>query len=77
MFCSMVLCCVVLCCVALCRDFTSAHTIRVESGLSHVMEQYDRNFKVQQLMGSKVDVPSPSSKSNPIGPSVKRNISMR
>mmetsp|Transcript_23941 Transcript_23941/g.39982 ORF Transcript_23941/g.39982 Transcript_23941/m.39982 type:complete len:673 (+) Transcript_23941:161-2179(+) len=33
-------------------DFTSSHTIRVESGLSHVMEQYDRNFKVQQLMGT-------------------------
>lgn len=47
-----------------CRDFTSAHTIRVESGLSHVMEQYDRNFKVQQLMGSKHDLPSPSNKNN-------------
>lgn len=46
------------------RDFTSAHTIRVESGLSHVMEQYDRNFKVQQLMGSKHDIPSPSNKNS-------------
>ena len=43
------------------RDFTSAHTIRVESGISHVMEQYDRNFKVQQLMGAKTDILSPSS----------------
>lgn len=43
-------------------DFTSAHTIRVESGISHVMEQYDRNFKVQQLMGAKTDVISPSHK---------------
>jgi len=27
-------------------DFISPHIIRVESGISHVMEQYDRNFKV-------------------------------
>lgn len=36
----------------------------MESGLSHVMEQYDRNFKVQQLMGSKHDIPSPSNKNS-------------
>lgn len=64
------------------RDFTSAHTIRVESGLSHVMEQYDRNFKVQQLMGAKANVVSPSAKnsnnnSSTTAPSTKRNISMR
>jgi len=36
-------------------DFTSTHTLRVEFGLSNEMEQYDRNFKVRQLMGSKDD----------------------
>jgi len=35
------------------RDFTSPHTIRVEAGLSSMMEQYDRNFKVRQIMGSR------------------------
>lgn len=32
-------------------NFTSPQTVRIESGLSHVMEQYDRNFKVKQLLG--------------------------
>lgn len=54
----------------------------MESGLSHVMEQYDRNFKVQQLMGAKANVVSPSAKnsnnnSSTTAPSTKRNISMR
>lgn len=34
------------------RDFVSPHTLRVEAGLSHVMDQYDKNFKVRQLMGT-------------------------
>lgn len=34
------------------RNFTSPQTIRIESGIAQVMEQYDRNFKVQQLMGT-------------------------
>lgn len=34
-------------------DFTSPHTIRVETGISHMMEQYDRNFKVRQIMGER------------------------
>jgi hypothetical protein len=57
-----------------CRDFTSSHTIRVESGISHVMEQYDRNFKVQQLMGAKMDIATPSSAkhTNGIPPTNKR-----
>jgi hypothetical protein len=33
------------------RNFTSPHTVRIESGLSHAMEQYDRNRKVQMVMG--------------------------
>lgn len=33
------------------RDFASPQTLRIEFGLSNEMEQYDRNFKVRQLMG--------------------------
>lgn len=36
-------------------DFTSPHTIRVEAGLSKMMDQYDKNVKVQRLMGSAKD----------------------
>jgi hypothetical protein len=38
------------------------------------MEQYDRNFKVQQLMGAKMDMATPSSAkhTNGIPPSNKR-----
>jgi serine/threonine protein kinase len=36
-------------------DFASAHTVRVEAGLSHVMEQYDKNFKVRQIIGDMTD----------------------
>lgn len=36
----------------MCRNFTSPHTIRVEAGLSSMMEQYDRNFKVRRVIGS-------------------------
>lgn len=35
-------------------NFTSSQTIRVESGLAHTMDQYDRNFKVRRLMGDDV-----------------------
>lgn len=35
----------------LCRNFTSAHSIRVETGLSNVMEQYDKNIKIRRWMG--------------------------
>jgi hypothetical protein len=33
------------------RNFTAAHSIRVEAGLSQVMDQYEQNFKVRQIMG--------------------------
>jgi hypothetical protein len=33
------------------RDYTSPHTLRVEFGIAQEMDQYDRNFKVRQLMG--------------------------
>lgn len=33
-------------------NFTSPHTIRVEAGLSTMMEQYDRNVKIRQLIGT-------------------------
>ncbi|KAJ1392690.1 kinase-like domain-containing protein [Ochromonadaceae sp. CCMP2298] len=33
-------------------DFTSPHTIRVEAGLSSVMQQYDRSTKVRRIMGA-------------------------
>ena len=33
-------------------NFTSPHTIRVEAGLSTMMEQYDRNVKIQRLIGT-------------------------
>lgn len=32
-------------------NFTSAHSIRVETGLSNVMEQYDKNIKIRRWMG--------------------------
>lgn len=34
-------------------DFTSTQTLRIEFGIANEMEQYDRNFKVRQIMGSK------------------------
>lgn len=34
-----------------CRNFTSAHSIRVETGLSNVMDQYDKNIKIRTWMG--------------------------
>lgn len=43
----------------LCRNFTSAHTIRVESGLSGAMEQYDKNFKIRRIMGDELSTRSP------------------
>lgn len=33
------------------RNFTSPHTLRVEVGLANEMEQFDKKFKVQQIMG--------------------------
>lgn len=38
------------------RNFTSAHTIRVESGLSGAMEQYDKNFKIRRIIGDELSV---------------------
>ena len=35
------------------RDYTSPHTLRVEFGIAQEMEQMDRNFKVQQMLGAK------------------------
>lgn len=40
------------------RNFTSPHTVRIESGLSHAMEQYDRNPKLKSLMGDQTKGPS-------------------
>jgi hypothetical protein len=34
-------------------DYASPKVLRVEYGIANEMEQYDRNFKVRQLMGSK------------------------
>jgi hypothetical protein len=39
-------------------NFTSPHTVRIESGLSHAMEQYDRNPKLKSLMGDQTKGPS-------------------
>ena len=33
------------------RDFISPQTIRIEFGISHEMEQYDKNFKLRHLLG--------------------------
>lgn len=33
------------------RDFISPHTLRVESGLSHMMEQLETNSKARQIIG--------------------------
>lgn len=33
------------------RDFISQHTLRVEAGLSHMMEQLVTNMKARRLMG--------------------------
>lgn len=35
------------------RDYTSPHTLRVEFGIAQEMEQMDRNFKVQQMLGAR------------------------
>ena len=39
------------------RDYVSDYTHRVELGVTREMEQYDKNFKVRQLLGAK-DAPS-------------------
>jgi serine/threonine protein kinase len=39
-------------------NFTSPHTVRIESGLAHASEQYDRNPKLKSLMGENNVVPS-------------------
>jgi hypothetical protein len=33
------------------RDFISQHTLRVEAGLSHMMEQLVTNMKARRIMG--------------------------
>lgn len=38
------------------RDFISPNTIKTEAGLTHMMDQYDKNFKVRQLLGSTADM---------------------
>jgi hypothetical protein len=37
-------------------DFISPHTLRVEAGLSHMMEQLVTKVKARQLMGDDVDM---------------------
>eukprot|EP01033_Poteriospumella_lacustris_P011218 gene11217-7979_t len=34
-------------------NFTSPQVVRIESGLSHAMEQYDRNPKIQMMLGDR------------------------
>ena len=34
------------------RDYTSAQTLRVEFGINQEMEQFDRSFKVRQMLGA-------------------------
>jgi len=38
------------------RDFISAHTLRVEAGLSHMMEQLGTNMKARKLIGPMEDM---------------------
>jgi hypothetical protein len=61
------------------RNFTAPQTIRIESGISHVMEQYDRSFKVQQLMGAdaKQFNPSEAKKNMSSMPPVKKGVSFK
>lgn len=49
------------------RNFTSAHTIRVESGLSGAMEQYDKNFKIRRIMGDELSTRATESPSKGVG----------
>lgn len=35
-------------------NFISPHTLRIESGIANEMSQYDRNIKIQHLLGQKV-----------------------
>lgn len=48
-------------------NFTSAHTIRVESGLSGAMEQYDKNFKIRRIMGDELSTRATESPSKGVG----------
>jgi len=43
---------IVLVTLCLDRNFTSPHTLRVEVGLANEMDQYDKNFKIRQIMGT-------------------------
>lgn len=45
-------------------NFTSTQTIRIESGLSQVMDQYDEKFKVRRLLGDVVDKDKKGSSTN-------------
>ena len=56
-------------------NFTSPQTIRIESGISHVMEQYDRSFKVQQLMGADAKHFNPGA--GPTAPLGKKAVSFK
>lgn len=47
-----------------CRNFTSQNIVRVESGIAHIWDQYNRNEKVQKLMGKDVTPSTVSSPSN-------------
>ena len=37
------------------RDFADPRTLKIEFGISHEMEQYDKNFKVRRLLGTMDD----------------------
>ncbi|RYY77565.1 hypothetical protein EON63_18480 [archaeon] len=41
----------IVCMMITSRDFISPHTLRVESGLSHMMEQLETNSKARQIIG--------------------------
>lgn len=43
--------------LTLSRNFTSPNIVRIESGIGHMWEQYQRNEKLQKLMGK--DNPPP------------------
>lgn len=52
-------------CYCILRDFTSIHTIRVESGLAHIMDQYDKKTKIRRILGE-INQP-PSNNATPTG----------
>ncbi|CAM9402855.1 unnamed protein product [Chrysoparadoxa australica] len=48
-------------------DFVSMHTLRIEMGIANVMESYDKNFKVQQMLGGQDDAAAAAKEAKPSG----------